>query len=142
MTGGTTYGPCTVRRSAGAPDGVPGFHQCDPRRISAAGPTLRGCVSSPYGGVAPRWEAADGPPFQRVPELSLTDSRGSTIVYSSLCKDIQPPGGARTPVWHGPEQSESMDSYASASTAGGVTHSGRCPGSLLDGPSPAARRLG
>src|SRR5262249_22966934 len=63
MTGGTTYGPCTVRRSAGAPDGVPGFHQCDPRRISAAGPTLRGRVSSPYGGVAPRWEAPDRPPF-------------------------------------------------------------------------------
>ena len=33
-------------------------------------PALRGRIPSPYGGVVPRWEAADGPPFQRVPELS------------------------------------------------------------------------
>src|SRR2546428_334581 len=38
MTGGTTYGPCTVRRSAVPPDGVPRFDESDPRRISAAGP--------------------------------------------------------------------------------------------------------
>src|SRR5262249_20003677 len=81
MTGGSIYGPCTVRRSAVPPDGVPGLHQCDPRRISAAGTTLRGRVSSPYGGVAPRWEAPDRPPFQRVPELSLTGPRGSVAVY-------------------------------------------------------------
>src|SRR5262249_53600199 len=76
-----------------------GFHQCDPRRISAAGPTLRGRVSSPYGGVAPRWEAPDRPPFQRVPALSLTDPGRSAAVYSRVCEDVLPAGGPGTPLW-------------------------------------------
>src|SRR2546425_529107 len=62
MKGGTTYGQCTVHRRAVPPNRVPGFHQRDPRRVSAAGPTLRGSVSSAYGGVAPRWETPDRPP--------------------------------------------------------------------------------
>src|SRR5215831_6763420 len=74
MKGGTPNGQCTVCRYAVPPRGVPGFHQPDARRVSAAGPALRGRIPSPYGGVVPRWEAADGPPFQHVPELSLTDS--------------------------------------------------------------------
>src|SRR5215813_11545058 len=142
MTGGTNYGPCTVRRSAGAPDGVPGFHQCDPRRISAAGPTLRGRVSSPYGGVAPRWEAPDRPPFQRVPDLPLTDPRGAVAVYSRVCEDVLPAGGPGTPLRHGPKQSQSVDSRALARAAGRAARPRRCPGSLPDGPGPAARRLG
>jgi hypothetical protein len=42
------------------PHGVPGFHQRDARRVSAAGPTFRGGVPRAYGGVAPRWETPDG----------------------------------------------------------------------------------
>src|SRR5712691_3248406 len=73
LQGGITYGACTVHGRAGPPHGVPRFDQSHARRISAVGAALRGRVPSPYGGVAPRWEAPDGPPFQRVPELSLTD---------------------------------------------------------------------
>ena len=64
--GGTTYSQCTVHRCAVPPRGVPGFHQRDARRVSAAGPALRGGVPRPSGGVAPRWEAADGAPVCRV----------------------------------------------------------------------------
>jgi hypothetical protein len=39
---------------------VPGFHQRDPGRVSAAGLALRGGVPGAHGGVAPGWEAADG----------------------------------------------------------------------------------
>src|SRR5215813_15256079 len=103
MTGGTTYGPCAVRRSAVPSHGVPRFHQCDPRRVSAAHPALRGGVPRAYGGVAPRWEAADGPPVERVPQLPVADPCGSTLVYSGFWEALQPPGGARAPVRHGPE---------------------------------------
>src|SRR6516225_7065050 len=102
MKGGTLYGRCTVCRSAVPSHGVPGFHQSDPRRVSAARPALRGGVPGAYGGVAPRWEAADGPPFQRVPELSLPDPGGAVAVYSRVCEDVLPSGGPGTPLWHGP----------------------------------------
>src|SRR4029450_5718133 len=36
VTGGTTHGPSTVCRCAVSPDGVSGFHQPDPRRVSPA----------------------------------------------------------------------------------------------------------
>src|SRR5215471_13149929 len=142
MTGGTTDGPCTVRRSAVPPDGVPGFHQCDPRRISAAGPTLRGRVSSPYGGVASRWEAAAGPPFQRVPELSPADPRGSVAVYSGLREDLLPAGGARAPVRYGPEQGQPVDPRAPACAAHGPADPRRCPRPFPQRPRAAARRHG
>src|SRR5437870_10101490 len=38
MKGGTSYGRCTVRRSAVPPHGVPGCHRCDPRGVSDPGP--------------------------------------------------------------------------------------------------------
>src|SRR5216683_3781612 len=72
ITGGTTHGWCTVHRAAVPPDGVPGFHQCDPRRVSAAGPALRGRVPSPDGGVADGWEAADRSPVYRVSWLRVS----------------------------------------------------------------------
>src|SRR5215475_10612339 len=40
IAGGTTHGWCTVYRAAVPPDGVPGFHEPDPGRVSAAGPAL------------------------------------------------------------------------------------------------------
>src|SRR5437867_2498763 len=61
MKGGTIHSQCTVCRYAVPPRGVPGFHELDARRVSAAGPALRGRIPSPYGGVAPRWETP-GPP--------------------------------------------------------------------------------
>src|SRR5438132_4046322 len=61
---------------------------------------------------------------------------------TSLPENLCPPGGARAPVWHGPEQSESMDSHAPSCTPRGATRPWRCPGSLPNGPGAAARRLG
>jgi len=46
VTGGTTYGRCPVCRAAVPSDGVPVFHERDARRVSAAGPTLRGRVQA------------------------------------------------------------------------------------------------
>src|SRR5215471_10649409 len=40
VTGGMTHGRCTVHRAAVPPNGVSGFHEPDPRRVSAAGPAL------------------------------------------------------------------------------------------------------
>src|SRR5215470_2172816 len=142
MTGGTTYGPCAVRRSAVPSHGVPGFHQFDPRRVSAAHPALRGGVPRAYGGVAPRWEASDRPLFHRVQQLPAADPRGSTIVYSGLCEDLQPPGGARSPVRHGPEQGQPVHPRAPPRAAGGPADPRRCPGPFPDGAGPAPRGLG
>src|SRR4030095_12285302 len=75
ITGGTTHGAFTVHRRAGSPHGVLGFHQSHRGGVSAPHPALGGGVPSPYGGVAPRWEAADRPPICRVQKLPSTDSR-------------------------------------------------------------------
>src|SRR6266481_4645075 len=126
VTGGTTYGWFTVYRATVPPDGVPGFHQRDPRRVSAAGPALRGRVPSAYGGVAPRWATPDCTPVYRVPELPPTDTRGSVIVYSRLCQDLLAPGGPGAPVQHGAEQSQSVDSCPPARVTGGAARPRRC----------------
>src|SRR6266849_533817 len=65
VTGGTTHGRCTVHRPTVPPDGVPGFHQPDARRVSAAGPALRDRVPRPDGGMADGWETADRAPVYR-----------------------------------------------------------------------------
>ena len=62
LKGGATYGQCTICRSASSLHGVPGFHQPDPRRVSAVGAALRGRLPSPYGGMVPRWQTPDRPP--------------------------------------------------------------------------------
>jgi hypothetical protein len=133
---------CPVRRSTVPPDRVPGFHQCDPRRISVAGAALRGRVSSPYGGVALRWEAPDRPSFQRVPDLSLTDLGGSVAVSSRICEDVLPAGSPGAPLWHGPEQSPSEDPRALAHTASGPADPRRGPGPFPDSARPAPRGRG
>jgi hypothetical protein len=65
MKGGIIDGQCTVHRCAGPPHRVPGCHQPDARRVSAAGPTLRGRVPSAHGRMAPRWATPDRPPVYR-----------------------------------------------------------------------------
>ena len=47
------------------------FTSGDPRRVSAAGPALRGGVSSAYGHVAPRWETPDRAPVFRLNWLQV-----------------------------------------------------------------------
>src|SRR5882672_8647208 len=61
----TPYGRFTVERCAVPPHGVPGFHQPDARRVSAAGPALRDRVPRPDGGLADGWETADRAPVYR-----------------------------------------------------------------------------
>src|SRR6266446_4693409 len=109
MKGGTTYGQCTVHRRAVPPNRVPEFHQCAPRRVSAAGPALRGGVSSAYGGVVPRWETPDRPPVYRVPKLPPADAGRSAVLHTHLSQNLCAPGGARTLIRDGPEQSQSVD---------------------------------
>src|SRR5215831_9935715 len=48
-----------VYRAAVPPDGVPGCHQPDAQRVSAARPALRDRVPNPDGGMADGWETAD-----------------------------------------------------------------------------------
>src|SRR5712692_9370495 len=142
VTGGTTHGWFAVHRPTVPPDGVPGFHQPDARRVSAAGPALRGRVPSPYGRVADGWEAADRSPVYRLSELPSADARRSALVYSHLSQDLRPPGGARALVRDGPGQSQSVDPRALARAAGRVACPRRCPCPLPARPGPAARRLG
>src|SRR2546427_11282193 len=75
VTGGMTHGWCTVCRATVSPDGVPGFHQRDPRRVSAAGPARRGRVPPPEGGVAPGWGTAHFPPVYRPQKPSSPGAR-------------------------------------------------------------------
>src|SRR4030095_5032426 len=138
MKGGARNGLLTVHRSAIPPHGVPGFDQLDARGVSATGFTLRGRVSSPYGCVAPRWEAADSAPVCRVKKLPAADTRRSSLLSSHLYENLRAASSPRTPVRHGPEQSQSVDSCPPPAAAGGVAHSRRCPCSLPDGPGPAA----
>src|SRR5712692_9690086 len=126
MKGGITNGQYTVCRYAVSPHGVPGFHQPDPRRVSAAGPAFRGGVSNAYGHVAPRWETPDGPPVCRVQKLPPADAGRSAVLSAHLLEDLRAPSRPGTPVRHGPEQSESMDSRPLARAAGRPAHSRRC----------------
>src|SRR2546430_15373997 len=81
VTGGTTHGRCTLHRAAVPSDGVSGFHQRDPRRVSAAGPPFRGRVPRPDGGVADGWETTDCAPVYRLQKLSSPDTRRSAVVH-------------------------------------------------------------
>src|SRR5215471_17597166 len=66
VTGGTTHDRCTVHRVAVPSNGVPGFHEPDAQRVSAARPALRDRVPNPDGGMADGWETADRTPVYRV----------------------------------------------------------------------------
>src|SRR6267142_4368927 len=102
MTGGTTHGWFAVHRAAISPDGVPGFHQPDARRVSAAGPALRDRVPRPDGGVADGWEAADRSPVYRVQKLPPANAGRSAVLPPHLSQDLCAPGGTGASVRHGP----------------------------------------
>src|SRR3989442_2662773 len=123
VTGGTTYGWFTVYRATVSPDGVPGLHQRDPRRVSAAGPALRGRVPSPDGGVADGWETTDGSPVYRLQKLPPPDTGRPALVHPGLPQNLHTPGGARALIRHGPGQSQSVDSCPVA----GVARGAACP---------------
>src|SRR6266702_1383639 len=88
VTGGTTHGWFAVHRPTVPSDGVPGFHQPDARRVSAAGPALRDRIPSPDGGVAHGWEAADRAPVYRVQKLPSADAGRSALLPAHLPQDL------------------------------------------------------
>src|SRR5262249_4867793 len=67
-----------------APRGVLGFHERDPRRVSAAGPVLRGRVPRPDGGGAPRWETPASSPVYGVQKLSPPNTSRSAVLHPRL----------------------------------------------------------
>src|SRR5215471_16285837 len=123
VTGGTTHGRCTIHRATVPPDGVPGFHQPDARRVSAARPALRDRIPNPYGSMADGWETADHAPVYRLQKLPPSDTRRPALVHLGLPQNLRPPGGARALIRHGPGQSESVDSCPLTRTARNVA----CP---------------
>jgi DDE superfamily endonuclease len=142
VTGGTTHGWFAVHRPTVPSDGVPGFHQPDARRVSAAGPALRDRVPRPDGGLADGWETADRAPVYRLQKLPPPDTGRPALVHLGLPQNLCPPGGARALIRHGPGQSESVDPRPVADVARGAARPRRCPHPLPDRPRPAARRLG
>src|SRR5712691_6994273 len=132
----------SVHRAAVPPNRVPGFHERDARRVSAARPALRGRVPISYGRVADGWETTDRSSVYRVQQLPPANTGRSAVLPAHLPEDLCPPGGARALVRDGPGQSESVDPRALARAAGGAARPRRCPGPLPARPSPAARLLG
>ena len=65
------------------------------------------------------------------------DPGGSAAVYSRVCEDLLPSGGARALIRHGPEQSQSVDSRPPPRAPGGPAHPRRCPRPLSDAPWPS-----
>src|SRR6266566_2512040 len=131
----------SVYRAAVPPDRVPGFHECDARRVSAAGPALRGRLPIPYGGLADGWKTADRSSVYRVQKLPPADTARSAVLPAHVPEDLCPPGGARAPVWHGAGESPSVDSRPLARAAGGPACPRRRSSPLPDGPGAAPRHL-
>src|SRR5215510_13737092 len=142
VTGGTTHGWFTVHRATVPPNGVPGFHEPDARRVSAAGPALRDRVPRPDGGMADGWETTDRTPVYRVQKLPPPDTGRPTLVHLGLHQNLYTPGGARALIRHGPGQSQSVDPRPVAGVARGAARPRRCPCPLPLGPGPAPRGLG
>jgi hypothetical protein len=61
------------------------------------------------------------------------------VIYPGLSEDLSSPSRAGAAVWHGPQQSSSMDSCPLGGAAGDVARSGGCPQSILDGVGPVPR---
>src|SRR5262245_17308317 len=68
------HGWFAVHRPTVPSDGIPGFHQPDARRVSAAGPALRDRVPRPDGGLADGWETANRTPVYRLQKLPPPDT--------------------------------------------------------------------
>src|SRR5215472_12870466 len=136
-----THGRCTVHRAAVPPHGVSGCHEPDPRRVSAAGPALCDRVPMPDGGVAGGWAPPDRSSVYRVQQLPLANSRGSVIVSSDVYQDLRAARGPGSPVRHGPEYSQPVDSRAPARPPRGTPRPWGCSCPLPHSPGTAARHL-
>src|SRR5262244_1269462 len=137
-----THGWFTVHRATVPPNGVPGFHEPDARRVSAAGPALRDRVPRPDGGMAHGWETTDRTPVYRVQKLPPPDTGRPTLVHLGLHQNLYTPGGARALIRHGPGQSQPVDSRPLARPPRSAARPRRCPRPLSHGSGPAPRCLG
>src|SRR5262245_26759430 len=142
VTGGTTHGRYTVHRPTVPPDGVPGFHQPDARRVSAARLALRDRVPNPYGRMADGWETTDHAPVYCLQKLPPPNTRRPALIHLGLPQNLHTPGGARALIRHGPGHSASVDPRPVAGVARGAARPWRCPRPLPRGPGPAPRRFG
>src|SRR5262249_10326188 len=120
VTGGTTHGWFTVHRSTVPPAGVPGFHQLDARRVSAARPAFRDRVPRPDGGMADGWETADRAPGYRLQKLPPAEPGRPALVHPGLPQNLHTPAGARALIRYGPGQSPSVDPRPVAGVARGA----------------------
>src|SRR5215813_2318043 len=141
VTGGTTHGWLTVHRATVPPNGVPGFHEPDTRRVSATGLALRGRIPRPDGGVAYGWETADCAPVYRLQKLSAPDTGRSAVVHPHRPQNLCPPGGARALIRDGSGESQPVDSCPPPCAAHGPAHSRWCPRPFAGRTGAAARRL-
>ena len=121
LQGSARDGECPVCRWTVPPHGIPGLHASDPRRGSAADPTLRGGVPGPYGGMAPRSAGfPDRAPIEWVPALPLS-TPDDRLLFLHVPNDIQPPRDAGPPLRHGPAHSASVDPRPRTRTAGSIS---------------------
>jgi hypothetical protein len=141
VTGGTTHGWFTIYRVAVSPNGIPGFHERDSGRVSAAGPALRDRVPRPDGGMADGWETADRAPGYRRQKLPAPDTGRPAQVCLGRPQNLRTPGGARALIRHGPGQSPSVDPRPVAGVTRGAARPRRGPRPLPIGPGPAPRCL-
>src|SRR5439155_14807934 len=114
----------------------------DARRVSAAGPALRGGVPRPDGGGAAGWEAADRAPVDRLPQLSPAATGRAPLVYPGLPETVCAPGRAGALVREGAAHSQALEAPPLAGPAGRTPCPRGCPSPLADRLGPAARRRG
>ena len=107
------------------PDGVPGFHQRDARRVSAARPALRGRVPRPMAAWRPEG-SADRAPVSRGQKLPLPTPEDRLFSSSPPSRPVRFRWSRRCP------GQPIMDSPL-ARVAGGAPHPRRCPSPLPDG---------
>jgi len=99
-------GPSTVGRCAVSPDGVAGFHQPAPRRVSPARSILGGGVPGPMA----TWRLDGTPRTARQcavgHNLPLADARRPAVLPAHVSEDVPPPRRPGAPVRPGPEPSK------------------------------------
>ena len=142
VTGGTPHDWVTVHRAAVPPAGVPGVPAPATRRVSAAGPALRGRLPRPAGGGAEGWDTADGAPVARLHPRSAPAPGSAAGVPPHLPPTLCPPGGARARLREGAGDRPPGAAWPPPWAAGGPPGPWRGPGRRPGRPRPAPGGLG
>ena len=91
---------------------------------------------------APGWDTPDRPPVDRVSALPPVDAKRAAVLPPHVPQDLCTLGGTGAPVWHGPEQSQSVDPRALTRAVGCTKPPRRRPRTLPHGAGAAAWRGG